>query len=105
MVEVKELGCVPEVFLGCHTIVRGCAKRYNHFSYTENQSNLPGSQVLQVLDWDFLDGARGLASTCRQFGHVRADLVVGQPALFTQLADEAEHFTHLVDSVFFIPLH
>ena len=28
---VTELGCVPEVFLGCHTTVRGCAKRYDHF--------------------------------------------------------------------------
>ena len=37
---VTELRCVPEVFLGCHTTVHGCAKWYDHFSYIENQSNI-----------------------------------------------------------------
>ena len=35
------------MFLGCHTTVRGCAKRYDHFSYTENQSNMHGQHDLQ----------------------------------------------------------
>ena len=39
MAGVRRLGCVLEVFLGCHTTVRGCAKRYDHFLYTENQPN------------------------------------------------------------------
>ena len=37
---VTELRCVPEVFLGCHKTVHGCAKWYDHFSYIENQSNI-----------------------------------------------------------------
>ena len=36
---VTELGCVPQVILGCHTTGRSRASRYDHFSYTENQSN------------------------------------------------------------------
>ena len=47
VVEVKELGCVPEVFLGCHTTGRSRASRYDHFSYTENQSNMHGQHDLQ----------------------------------------------------------
>ena len=35
----RELGCVPEVFLGYHTTVRACASRYDHFLYIENQPN------------------------------------------------------------------